>query len=113
MPRQTEKAFVPKQVVREKRDRKNVPGISDAPGGKRQNPNAIPRMQNGTEHEHRAERPERSAFPVANEQKRNKNYRDNDDRQIMKAALVRIRPNGLFDEPPKEIVQTRDVVDLA
>src|SRR5205823_5721640 len=57
VPRQSEKSLVPKQVIREKSNRENAPSVGAAPDGDRQNPDAIPRVQNGTKQEDGAECP--------------------------------------------------------
>src|SRR5438105_4884398 len=112
MPGQSEKAFVPKQIIRKKCDGENVPAVSASPRCERQNPNAVPWMQNRNEHEHRPKCPQYSAFPIANKQKRNRDHADNQNRVVMKNSLMQIWHNRL-DQPPEKIVQSRKRCDLA
>ncbi len=67
VPRQSEKAFVPKVVVGKEADREDLPGVGAAPGRQRQNPGEVPRMEDRGEDERGAERPEHPAFPVPKE----------------------------------------------
>ncbi len=90
-----------------------MPGVGAPPRGQRQNPGAIPWMQNGSEDERGSERPKHAAFPIPNEEGRGRDDGHNKDDVVMIIFLVRVGPDGIFNHPPKEIVEPLNVGRLA
>ena len=109
MPGQDKEPLVPEKVISKNGDRKDLPGIHPAPRCQWQNPSAVPWMEHRAEDERRAHCPEQAAFPISNKEERNHHDRDDNNDVIMIILLVRIGPEGVFDHPPKDIVQTRDI----
>src|SRR5262249_51181293 len=105
--------FVPKKVVAEDRDGKDLPRFNPSPGGEGKNPGAVPGMQHRAENQCCAHDPQCSAPPVANEEKRNCDHGDDDDDVIMIISLVRVGPEGVLDEPPKHVIESGDVIEFA
>src|SRR5205807_9511452 len=90
VPWQTKEPLVPKQIVRKKCDRENVPCIRSSPRCDRQDPNVVPRMQNRAEHEHDSENPKHSALPIPNEEKSSRDHSDDQDRIVTKSSQIEV-----------------------
>ena len=107
MPGQSKEPFIPKQKICEERDGENEPGVSASPRGEWQDPGAIPGMQDRTKDKRNPEYPNYPALPISTKQKGDQHNADNKDDIVMIIFLVRVRPDGFFNEPPEKIVQSR------
>src|ERR1043166_10125441 len=86
-----------------------MPGVGAPPRGQRQNPGAIPWMQNGSEQENGPEHPQHSSFPIPNEEQRDHDDGHNENDVVMVIFLMRIGPDCIFNHPPKKIVEPLNV----
>ena len=70
-------------------------------------------MQHRAEDERGPKCPNHSTLPISPEQKRHERDADDQDHIVVVIFLVRIRPDGLFDQPPEQIVQASHMREAA